>query len=151
MWSRELGKQLYLGGFDAEEGAARAFDVCSLKKWRDERSTATGASAGLDFPAGGSKSPGLNFPPGEYRDLVPDRLGGAMIASHIRIADPGPVPDMVHYHKVGFQLIFCVNGWVDVVYEDQGDPIRLTAGSCFIQPPEIRHRVLYSGDDLEVI
>ena len=71
MWSRELGKQLYLGGFDAEEGAARAFDVCSLKPWRDERTTATGASAGLDCPAGGSKSPGLNFPPGEYRDLVP--------------------------------------------------------------------------------
>ena len=86
-----------------------------------------------------------------YRDLVPSRLGGAMIASHIRIPDAGPVGDMVHYHKVGFQLIFCVNGWVDVVYEDQGDPIRLTRGSCFIQPPEIRHRVLHSGDHLEVV
>jgi len=87
----------------------------------------------------------------QYRDLVPSRLGGAMIASHIRIAEPGPVGDVVHFHKVGFQLIFCVNGWVDVVYEDQGDPIRLTRGACFIQPPEIRHRVLYSGDDLEVL
>lgn len=57
-----------------------------------------------------------------YRDLVPTRLGGAMIASHIRIPDAGPVPDMVHYHKVGFQLIFCVSGWVDVVYEDPGRP-----------------------------
>ena len=37
-----------------------------------------------------------------------------MIASHIRVPD-GPVPDMVHYHKVGFQLIFCVAGWVDVL------------------------------------
>jgi quercetin dioxygenase-like cupin family protein len=73
---------------------------------------------------------------------VPDRLGGAVIASHIRIPDGGPVPDMVHFHKVGFQLIFCINGWVDVVYEDQGGPIRLRAGDCFIQPPEIRHRVL---------
>lgn len=86
-----------------------------------------------------------------YRDLIPDRLGGSIIASHIRIPDAGPVPDMVHYHKVGFQLIFCVNGWVDVVYEDQGPPIRLTAGDCFIQPPEIRHRVLHSADNLEVI
>jgi hypothetical protein len=75
-----------------------------------------------------------------YRDLVPSRLGGAIIASHIRIPDGGPVPDMVHFHKVGFQLIFCIKGWVDVVYEDQGPPIRLTAGDCFIQPPEIRHR-----------
>lgn len=87
----------------------------------------------------------------QYRDLVPDRLGGSMIASHIRIAEAGPVPDMVHFHKVGFQLIFCVAGWVDVVYEDQGPPIRLHAGDCFIQPPEIRHRVLESGDGLEVI
>ena len=86
-----------------------------------------------------------------YRDLVPSRLGGAMIASHIRIPDGGPVPDMVHFHKVGFQLIFCIKGWVDVVYEDQGPAIRLTAGDCFIQPPEIRHRVLHASDGIEVI
>jgi len=87
----------------------------------------------------------------QYRDLVPTRLGGAVIASHIRIPDGGPVPDMVHFHKVGFQLIFCVNGWVDVIYEDQGGPIRLHAGDCFIQPPEIRHRVLEASDGIEVI
>jgi quercetin dioxygenase-like cupin family protein len=86
-----------------------------------------------------------------YRDLVPSRLGGAIIASHIRIPDGGPVPDMVHFHKVGFQLIFCIKGWVDVVYEDQGPKIRLTAGDCFIQPPEIRHRVLEASDGIEVI
>jgi quercetin dioxygenase-like cupin family protein len=87
----------------------------------------------------------------QYRDLVPSRLGGAIIASHIRIPDGGPVPDMVHFHKVGFQLIFCIKGWVDVVYEDQGAPIRLKAGDCFIQPPEIRHRVLHASDGIEVI
>lgn len=86
-----------------------------------------------------------------YRDLVPSRLGGAMIASHIRIPDGGPVPDMVHFHKVGFQLIFCIRGWVDVVYEDQGGPRRLHAGDCFIQPPRIRHRVLEASDGIEVI
>lgn len=87
----------------------------------------------------------------EYRDLVPSRLGGAMIASHIRIPDGGPVPDMVHFHKVGFQLIFCINGWVDVLYEDQGGMRRLTPGDCFIQPPGIRHRVMEASDGIEVI
>lgn len=87
----------------------------------------------------------------QYRDLIPDRLGGAIIASHIRIPDGGPVPDMVHYHSVGFQLIFCYKGWVDLVYEDQGEPFRLYAGNCVIQPPEIRHRVLYASDNIEVI
>jgi quercetin dioxygenase-like cupin family protein len=86
----------------------------------------------------------------EYRDLVPSRLGGAVIASHIRVPD-GPVPDMVHFHKVGFQLIFCVSGSVDVVYEDQGGPLRISAGDCFIQPPMIRHRVLHARDNIEVI
>jgi quercetin dioxygenase-like cupin family protein len=86
-----------------------------------------------------------------YRDLIPDRLGGSIIASHIRIPDGGPVPDMVHYHTVGFQLIFCYKGWVDVLYEDQGPKIRLEAGDCVIQPPEIRHRVLYASKDIEVI
>jgi quercetin dioxygenase-like cupin family protein len=85
-----------------------------------------------------------------YRDLVPSRLGGAMIASHIRVPD-GPVPDMVHFHKVGFQLIFCIRGWVDVLYEDQGGMRRLHAGDCFIQPPQIRHRVMHAADGIEVI
>ncbi|TNC71694.1 cupin domain-containing protein [Rubellimicrobium roseum] len=87
----------------------------------------------------------------QYRDLVPSRLGGAMIASHIRIPDGGPVPDMVHFHKVGFQLIFCIRGWVDVLYEDQGGLRRLNAGDCFIQPPRIRHRVVEASDGIEVI
>ena len=86
-----------------------------------------------------------------YRDLLPDRLGGAMIASHIRIEEAGPVPDEVHFHAVAFQLIFCHRGWVRLVYEDQGPPFALGAGDCLIQPPEIRHRVLEASGGVEVI
>ncbi|HKV08934.1 MAG TPA: cupin [Thermoanaerobaculia bacterium] len=86
-----------------------------------------------------------------YRDLIPGRLGGSIIASHIRIPDAGPVPDMVHYHTVGFQLIFCYHGWVRLVYEDQGPPFLLKAGDCVIQPPEIRHRVLEASENLQVV
>jgi quercetin dioxygenase-like cupin family protein/catechol 2,3-dioxygenase-like lactoylglutathione lyase family enzyme len=86
-----------------------------------------------------------------YRDLIPGRLGGGIIASHIRIPDAGPVPDMVHYHTVGFQLIFCYHGWVRLVYEDQGPPFALKAGDCVIQPPRIRHRVLEASEDLQVV
>ena len=86
-----------------------------------------------------------------YRDLIPGRLGGAVIASHIRIPDGGPVPDMVHFHTITFQLIHCYRGWFDLVYEDQGPPFRLEAGDCVIQPSQIRHRVLESSDHAEVI
>ena len=86
-----------------------------------------------------------------YRDLIADRLGGSIIASHIRIPNGGPVPDMVHYHTIGFQLIFCLGGWVKLVYEDQGEPFVLNAGDCVTQPPAIRHRVLEASDNLEVL
>ena len=87
----------------------------------------------------------------QYRDLIPDRLGGRVIASHIRIPDGGPVPDYVHYHHVQFQMIYCAKGWVRVVYEDQGPSFVMHAGDCVLQPPMIRHRVLECSDGLEVI
>ena len=45
-----------------------------------------------------------------YRDLIPSRLGGSIIASHIRIPDGGPVPDVVHYHTVGFPAHLLLSG-----------------------------------------
>jgi len=86
-----------------------------------------------------------------YRDLLPERHGGAFIASHIRILDGGPVPDYVHFHKIRFQVIFCRKGWVRLAYEGQGEPFLLEAGDCVLQPPEIRHRVLASSAGAEVI
>jgi len=86
-----------------------------------------------------------------YRDLVPDRLGGYLVASHIRIEEGGPVSDYVHFHEVRFQMIYCCRGWVRVVYEDQGQPFELAAGDCVLQPPRIRHRVLASSPGCEVV
>lgn len=87
----------------------------------------------------------------QYRDLIPGRLGGRFIASHIRIPGGGETPDYAHYHKVRFQMIYCKAGWARVVYEDQGPPFTLETGDCVLQPPEIRHRVLESSPGLEVI
>jgi quercetin dioxygenase-like cupin family protein len=86
-----------------------------------------------------------------YRDLLPGRLGGRFIASHITIPDGGPVPDYVHYHDIRYQSIHCIRGWVRVVYEDQGPPFVLEEGDCVLQPPGIRHRVLESSPGLEVV
>jgi len=87
----------------------------------------------------------------QYRDLIPDRQGGCFIASHIRIPNDGPVPDYVHYHKVLFQMIYCLAGEVEVVYEDQGPAFVLRPGDCVLQPPQIRHRVLNASNGLEVL
>lgn len=86
-----------------------------------------------------------------YRDLIPGRLGGRYIASHIGIPEGGPVADWVHYHRIAVQLICVRRGWVRVVYEDQGAPFVMAPGDMVLQPPGIRHRVLDSGDGLEVV
>eukprot|EP00937_MAST-01D_sp_MAST-1D-sp2_P001747 g1747.t1 len=123
------------------------------------RGPATGGG-GTDDASGGAGGAGGVGSEGEwvtgragmlYRDLLPDRLGGRFIASHIRIAEGGAVPDYVHYHKVHFQMIFVIRGWVKVVYEGQGPPFVMRAGDCVLQPPTIRHRVLESSGPLEVV
>lgn len=86
-----------------------------------------------------------------YRDLIPGRLGGRYIASHIGIPGAGPVADWVHYHRIAVQMIYVRCGWVRVVYEDQGEPFVMRPGDLVLQPPQIRHQVLESGDDLEVV
>jgi len=86
-----------------------------------------------------------------YRDLIPGRLGGRYIASHITIAGGGAVNDWAHYHRVALQMIYVARGWVRVVYEDQGEPFVIREGDLVLQPPEIRHRVLESSGGLEVV
>lgn len=86
-----------------------------------------------------------------YRDLIPSRLGGRYIASHIAIPEGGPVSDWVHFHRIALQIIYVRRGWVRVVYEDQGEPFVMEAGDLVVQPPLIRHRVLESSPGLEVV
>jgi len=86
-----------------------------------------------------------------YRDLIPGRLGGRYIASHIAIPEGGPVADWIHFHRVAFQLICVRRGWVRVVYQDQGAPFAMAPGDMVLQPPGIRHRVLESSLGLEVV
>ncbi len=86
-----------------------------------------------------------------YRDLIPSRLGGRYVASHISIPGGGPVADWVHFHKIRFQMIFCRRGWARLLYEDQGPPFRMEAGDCVLQPSRIRHRVLETSPGFEVV
>jgi quercetin dioxygenase-like cupin family protein len=86
-----------------------------------------------------------------YRDLIPGRLGGRYIASHILVPGGGPVADWVHFHGVVLQMIIVARGWVRVVYEDQGNPILMREGDLVVQPPGIRHRVIESSPGLEVV
>ncbi|MGO8970837.1 MAG: cupin domain-containing protein [Myxococcaceae bacterium] len=86
-----------------------------------------------------------------YRDLLPSRLGGRWVASHVRAATGGPVQDCVHSHRVRLQLIYCLSGDADLVYENQAGPFTFRAGDLVLQPPGLRHRVLSAGAGFEVV
>ena len=85
-----------------------------------------------------------------YRDLIPDRQGGRFIASHI-VTPGGPVPDYVHFHRVRFQMIYCYKGWVRVVYEDQGPPFVMQAGTASCSRPRSGTACSRASPGLEVI
>ena len=88
-----------------------------------------------------------------YRDLLPSRLGGRWVASHIRAARGGPVKDRVHHHAVRLQLIYCLTGEAELVYEEQGPPFTFRAGDLVLQPSGLRHQVLSAAagfEDVEI-
>ena len=87
----------------------------------------------------------------EYRDLgVAGSTGGAVHAHIIRTVKPCPPEGSgVHYHDLDFQLVFCLKGRSRVWFEGVGE-VTFEAGDSWVQPPCIKHNVLYYSDDYEV-
>jgi quercetin dioxygenase-like cupin family protein len=55
-----------------------------------------------------------------------------------------------HYHDVEFQMIYVLKGWIKGEYEGQGE-VTMREGSCWLQPPRIKHKVLDYSDDCELL
>ena len=87
----------------------------------------------------------------EYRDLGIKRATGGQVDAHvIRAAAGTDFSGQPHLHKTQFQLVYVLKGWIDFDYEGQGI-VRLEAGSCVYQPPEIRHREVGHSEDVEML
>jgi quercetin dioxygenase-like cupin family protein len=87
----------------------------------------------------------------EYRDVGIKRASGGRILAHVIRARPGKAPHGDwHYHDCEAQFVYVLKGWVKMHYEG-GKPIVMKAGTCFIQPPRIRHRELAHSSDLEML
>jgi quercetin dioxygenase-like cupin family protein len=88
-----------------------------------------------------------------YRDLLIEQAtGGAAQAHVIRLlgkCDP-KVVSIPHYHGVQFQILYMLKGWMIGEYEGAGR-VKMTAGSCWIQPPGIRHQVIDYSDGCEML
>ena len=55
-----------------------------------------------------------------------------------------------HYHEVDFQMIYVLKGWYKTEFEGEGVHT-FEAGSCWIQPPGIKHAVRGYSDDCELL
>ena len=87
----------------------------------------------------------------EYRDLgIRQATEGRAVAHVIRAAGAADFASQPHLHKASFQLVYVLKGWIEFEYEGHG-AVRLEAGSCVHQPPEIRHRELGHSDDVEIL
>jgi mannose-6-phosphate isomerase-like protein (cupin superfamily) len=87
----------------------------------------------------------------EYRDLgIRDATAGKVVAHVIRAAAGTDFSSQPHAHRTTFQLVYVLKGWIEFEYEGQGR-VRLEAGSCVHQPPQIRHREVGHSEDVEML
>jgi mannose-6-phosphate isomerase-like protein (cupin superfamily) len=87
----------------------------------------------------------------EYRDLGIERASGGTVVAHVIRARPGKAPHGEwHIHDCDVQFVYVLKGWVRFEYEGVGE-VLMKAGSCFYQPPRIRHREIRHSKDLQMI
>lgn len=98
-----------------------------------------------------------DFKPGlrayaSYRDLGFGAATDGLAVAHVVRMMP-PCTDDVrewHTHNVHFQMVYVLRGWIEPQMEGL-EPIRMLAGSSWIQPPKIRHRVMNYSNDCELL
>jgi uncharacterized RmlC-like cupin family protein len=99
-----------------------------------------------DFQKDGLRSYAL------YRDLgIAAATGGLCQAHVIRLLSP--CTDEVrkrHLHEPELQLIYVLKGWIKNEFEGEGVQM-MSAGSCWLQPPGIKHTVLDYSPDVELL
>jgi hypothetical protein len=89
----------------------------------------------------------------KYRDLgmaaATNGLAQAHVIRLIAPCDPAEVSKR-HYHDVEFQMIYVLKGWIKGEYDGAG-VVTMREGSCWLQPPKIKHTVLDYSDDCELL
>jgi mannose-6-phosphate isomerase-like protein (cupin superfamily) len=88
-----------------------------------------------------------------YRDLgIADATSGLAQAHVIRLIGPCNPAEVskLHFHDVEFQMVYVLKGWVKTYMEGQGETL-MKEGSCWTQPPKIKHLIRDYSDDCELL
>ena len=87
----------------------------------------------------------------EYRDLGIERATRGKVVAHVIRARRGKAPHGEwHRHDCKVQFVYVLKGWAIFEYEGVGR-VTMKRGTCFYQPPNIRHREIRHSKDLEMI
>jgi hypothetical protein len=89
----------------------------------------------------------------KYRDLgIADASHGLARAHVIRLIGPCNPAEVskLHFHDVEFQMVYVLKGWVKTYMEGQGESL-MKQGSCWTQPPRIKHLIMDYSDDVELL
>ena len=89
----------------------------------------------------------------KYRDLALAKATGGMVQAHVIRMVPPCDPKVVskwHHHDVELQFIYVLNGWIKNEFQGQGVHT-MKKGTCWLQPPRIKHRVLDYSADCELL
>jgi mannose-6-phosphate isomerase-like protein (cupin superfamily) len=88
-----------------------------------------------------------------YRDLgIAGATHGLAQAHVIRLIGPCNPAEVskLHFHDVEFQMVYVLKGWVKTYMEGQGETL-MKQGSCWTQPPRIKHLIMDYSDDVELL
>lgn len=89
----------------------------------------------------------------QYRDLgIAAATHGLAQAHVVRLIGPCNPEEVskLHYHDVDFQMVYVLKGWVKAQFDGEG-VVEMREGSCWTQPPQIRHMILDYADNTELL
>ncbi len=89
----------------------------------------------------------------EYRDLGVSKATGGRVGAHVipalRPCSRGNSTGR-HRHGLDFQMVYMLKGTAVFEYEGK-DAVEMSEGTCFVQPPGIRHELLSCSGDCEML
>lgn len=87
-----------------------------------------------------------------YRDLGVATATEGLVQAHVIRMTEAFRPELGgrHYHQVQFQMVYVLKGWFSTEFEGGGTHV-FREGSCWTQPPGIRHSVRGWSQDCELL
>jgi mannose-6-phosphate isomerase-like protein (cupin superfamily) len=131
----------------AKDRKTKARGVPAAKRARPKQRIAISHYRDEDFKADGLRAYA------QYRELgIADATHGLAQAHVIRLIGPCNPAEVskLHFHDVQFQMVYVLKGWVKTYMEGQGETL-MKEGSCWTQPPRIKHLILDYSDDVELL